>query len=88
VLNCLLRDIGKYGVGSAERDHSHFGKEHRNLAEHVLCAEHDQQGNHRGKPQRKPICRHASSPTDRRIGVIWSLITEKTLLRMTGDNFS
>ena len=39
ILNCLLGDIGKYGIGAAECHNRHLAEEHRDVTEDISAAE-------------------------------------------------
>ena len=79
VLDGLLRHIGQYGVGPAERDHRHLGEEHGDLAEHIADAKQHKQGDDRREPQREPHGGHAQALGDARARVVGQILAKQAI---------
>src|SRR5262245_29041282 len=76
IFDRLLRDIGEYRIGAAERHHRHLAEEHGDLAEDVGAAERDKQRDDRNEPERKPNGRNGQRARDGGAGVLGYALAE------------
>jgi hypothetical protein len=78
-LDRLLRHIGEDGVGAAEGDDRHLGKEDADLAKGVPGAERRDDRNDRHQPQREPERRDPQGAPDRWPDVLGQVLAEQAV---------